>query len=93
MLENRDQGPFSILWKIATCCLAVALVSSVIAIVLRILLFIVPEGWSFWHGLLKILHTLFFWAFAISLPVMIVLSIIAFIGTLIWRVTRKEEET
>ena len=90
MFERDRKRPYTIAWGIATALLYVALISIVVAIALRFLLFVVPVAWKFWHGLIDILHFIAIWVFRITLPAIIVVSIIAFVWGLIWHLTKDD---
>ena len=77
--------------KSRIACGVAAFVAIIAALFFRIMMFVFPTDWVFWYGLCKGLNVFCLWVFRIGIPLMLILCIIAFIGSLIYRLRNKED--
>lgn len=81
--------PFDRVWDIAMWAFFVAAVGLVTGAFFKLMLFVFPVSWKFWHGLCHVIYFVAIWAFRIGTPVFVILSIVALVGSLIYRLTCK----
>ena len=81
--------PFDKVWGWAITAFVVAAIGLLVGAFFKLMLFVFPVSWTFWYGLCKILYFLGIWAFRIGTPLFVILSIVAFIGNLVYQISHK----
>lgn len=84
-----EKKPFDKVWGWATITIVIAGIGLLAGIFCKILLLAIPESWTFWYGLSNLLYLICFWAFLIGVPLFGILCVVAFLGNLIWSLSRK----
>lgn len=82
--------PFDRVWGWATVVFAIAAIGLLVGLGFKLMLFVFPVTWKFWHGLCALLYYLGIWAFRIGTPTFVILCVVAFIGNLIYSIAHKD---